>query len=120
MHGTTRARTRSATPAQVGRNAIVWIGKDRAVILREGGTGEIDEVVVRLPGTLTATPAALAEVAHRIGSVDRVVVMGGDDVRTALEREIVAIGHAPETIREAALEGPLDREALLARLHRLA
>jgi len=69
---------------------------------------------------LAATPTALAEVAHRIGAVDRVLVMGPEDLRTALEREIVAIGHAPETIREAAGEGPADRDALLAKLRRLA
>ena len=67
-----------------------------------------------------ADPAALAEVAHFVGHVDRVLVLGSDDLRTALEREIVAIGHAPETIREAPVEGPVDREALLARLRRLA
>ena len=120
MHGTTRTGTQSATAARRGRSAIVWIGADRALVLREAGAGEVDESEVRLPTTPAATPAALAEVAHWIGAVDRVVVMGADDVRTALEREIVAIGHAPETIRETALEGPPDRDALLARLHRLA
>jgi hypothetical protein len=73
-----------------------------------------------VPYVSTATPPALAEIAHRIGEVDRVLVLGTDDLRTALEREIVAIGHRPETIREAVLEGPVDEAMLVARLRRLA
>lgn len=119
MHGTTRAH-RSPRPAGTGTNAVVWIGRDRAVVLRDAPGGAFDEVEVALPAAPAATPLALAEVAHHIGEVDRVLVMGSDELRTALEREIVAIGHAPETIRETAVEGPVDREVLLARLRRLA
>lgn len=119
MHGTTRAH-RVAKAAGTGRQAVVWIGRDRALVLRHASDGAFDEAEVALPQAVTATPSALAEVAHRIGAVDRVLVMGADDLRTALEREIVAIGHAPETIREAPLEGPVDRDVLLERLRRLA
>ena len=119
MHGTTRART-APTSTRTGMNAVVWIGGGRALVVRDAEAGGFDESEVALPDALGATPLALAEVAHRIGAVDRVLVMGSDDLRTALEREIVAIGHAPETIREAELEGPVDREVLLARLRRLA
>jgi hypothetical protein len=120
MHGTTRARTQPASAARIGRNAVVWIGRDRALVVRDAEAGGFDEFEVAMPGTLAATPSALAEVAHRIGAVDRVLVLGAEDLRTALEREIVAIGHEPETIRELDVEGPLDRDALLARLRRLA
>ena len=118
MHGTTR--TRPATkPAGTGLNAVVWIGRSRALVLRDCEGGEPDEAEVLMPDTPGATPLALAEVAHHVGDVDRVLVLGTDDLRTALEREIVAIGHQPETIREAELEGPVDREVLLAKLRRL-
>jgi hypothetical protein len=121
MHGTTRTRMHPAVePDRVGRHALVWIGPGRALVLRDTGTGTPEESEVALPDMPAAVPTALAEVAHRIGAVDRVLVMGPDDLRTALEREIVAIGHAPETIREAALEGPVDRDVLLAKLRRLA
>lgn len=119
MHGTTRART-APKPTRTGMNAVVWIGRQRALVLRDGEAGAIDEAEVALPEAPATMPLALAEVAHRIGAVDRVLVLGPDELRTALEREIVAIGHAPETIREAALEGPADREVLIARLRRLA
>jgi hypothetical protein len=44
--------------------------------------------------------------------VDRVLVLGTEELRVALEREIVAIGHRPETIREAEANGPMDEAAL--------
>lgn len=121
MHGTTRTRTATAAkPAGTGRNAVVWIGRDRAIVIRDAEDGGLSEAEVALPEAAAATPLALAEVAHHIGEVDRVLVLGSDDLRTALEREIVAIGHAPETIREAPLEGPISRESLIARLRSLA
>lgn len=119
MHGTTRARTANPVATKTGVNAVVWIGRDRAIVLREGD-GDVAESIVPLPELAATTPIALAEIAHRIGHVDRVLVLGSDNMRTALEREIVAIGHAPDTIREAPVEGTVDREGLLAQLHRLA
>ncbi len=120
MHGATRTRhAATAAAARTGMNAVVWIGGGSAVVLRGDGR-EVAESEVALPDDLGTTPLALAEVAHRIGRVDHVLVMGPDDLRTALEREIVAIGHAPDTIREAVLEGPVDRAVLLERLRRLA
>jgi hypothetical protein len=120
MHGTPRTRMEPATSKRTGRNAVVWIGQGRAYVLRDLEAGGIDEAIVPLPEVPAATPVALAEIAHRIGAVDRVLVMGSAELRTALEREIVAIGHAPETIREAALDGPVNRDVLLDKLRRLA
>jgi hypothetical protein len=71
---------------------------------------------VPIPSAPAATPPALAQVAHSIGPVDRVLVLGHDELRIALEREIVAIGHHPETIRDAGDEGPMDEAALAERL----
>lgn len=118
MHGTTRRRP-TIHPAGSGVNAVVWIEPGRAIVIRGSGTGEPAAIELPMPDTLTATPAALAEVAHRVGNVDRVLIMGAEDMRIALEREIVAIGHRPEAIREEATAGPLDEAALVARLRRL-
>jgi hypothetical protein len=101
-------------------NAVVWIGPDRALVVRDHETGEPSITEVAIPRYPAITPPVLAEVAHRIGDVDRILVLGADDLRTALEREIVAIGHHPEAIREAELEEPVSPEVLLARLRRLA
>jgi hypothetical protein len=119
MHGTTRLRPISHGVG-TGINAVVWIEPGRAILVRGGGGGEHATVELPIPHAAATTPPALAEIAHRIGDVDRVLVLGNEELRTALEREIVAIGHRPETIREAVVEGPVDEAALVARLRRLA
>ncbi len=115
MHGSTRTRTLDR-PAQTGLNAVVWIGPGRAVVVRGGGQAPVTATVVPLPALAAITPPALAEVAHSIGDVDHVLVLGTDELRTALEREIVAIGHRPEIIREGPTDGMPDEAALVARL----
>jgi pyrrolidone-carboxylate peptidase len=103
-----------------GVNAVVWIEPGRALVVRGGDGGEHATIELPVPHAPTATTPALADIARRIGEVDRVLVLGTDDLRTALEREIVAIGQRPETIRDVANEGPVDEAGLVARLHRLA
>ncbi len=118
MHGATRTRP-VVRRAGTGVNAVVWIEPGRAIVVRGGQDGHAT-VELPVPYVPTATPAALADIARRIGEVDRVLVIGTDDLRTALEREIVAIGQRPETIREALIEGPVDEAMLLERLLRIA
>jgi hypothetical protein len=119
MHGTTRPRP-TVHPAVTGVNAVVWIEPGRALLVRGRADGETSSIETHIPDRPTSTLPALAAVAHQVGPVDRVLVLGTDELRTALEREIVAIGHRPETIQDAVLEGPVDTDVLLAKLRRLA
>jgi len=118
MHGSTRTRPK-VHPIRSGVNAVVWIERGRAIVVRGSGVGEPASLELPVPSTTAGTPPALAEIAHRIGDVDRVLVLGAEDLRTALEREIVAIGHRPESIREEPEAGTPDEAALVARLRRL-
>lgn len=118
MHGTARRRT-PERPTEVGVNAVVWIEPGRAMVVRGGDGADLASTEVRIPAAPALTPPALAEVAHSIGAVDRVLVLGEGDLRIALEREIVAIGHRPETIREAEIDGPVDEAVLAERLAHL-
>jgi hypothetical protein len=119
MHGTTRPRP-TVRAATTGVNAVVWIEPGRALLVRGGADDEPATIETPVPDQPTATLPALAAVAHQVGRVDRVLVLGPEGLRTALEREIVAIGHRPETIRDAVLEGPVDADMLVAKLRRLA
>lgn len=119
MHGTTRTRP-TASDTRSGVSAVVWIEPGRALLVRGTPSGEASSTETEIPSQPTETIPALAAVAHQIGEVDRVLVLGASDLRTALEREIVAIGHRPETIVEAVVEGPVDADVLLAKLARLA
>lgn len=116
MQGTTRRRPQAVTTGPV-IHAVVWIEPGHALVARRT-TGVADAVVETLE--LAPGPVGLADVAHRVGKADHVLVLGSDDLRLALEREIVAIGHHPEQIREEHTPGPIDPDALLARLDRLA
>jgi hypothetical protein len=118
MHGTARRRTPDQAP-DIGVNAVAWIEPGRAIVVRGGDRAELTSIEIRIPAAPAITPPALAEVAHSIGAVDRVLVLGEGDLRTALEREIVAIGHRPETIREAEVTGPVDAAVLAERLGHL-
>jgi len=118
MQGSTRPRP-AARGAGTGVNAVVWIEPGRALVVRGGDGAALASHEVRIPETTAATPPVLAEVAHSIGSVDHVLVMGTDDLRIALEREIVAIGHRPDTIREGGIEGIVDEAVLIDRLRRM-
>jgi hypothetical protein len=118
MRGSTHTRL-TAKPVASGIKAVVWIEPGRALVVR-GGEPQPATVELPIPDAPTSAAPALAEVARRIGQVDRVLVLGTEELRTALEREIVAIGHHPEVICEAVVEGPIDDTTLIERLRRLA
>jgi hypothetical protein len=118
MRGASRSKGTSRI-TRTGTTAAVWIEPDRALVVRGGDGAEHASFEVPLPALAASLPPALAEIAHSIGPVDRVLVLGPDDLRTALEREIVAIGHRPDTIREARPDGPLDEAYLVSRLRHL-
>ena len=85
MHGTSRTKS-AEKPGATGVNAVVWIEPGRALIVRGGAGAELTSLKLPIPSTPAVTPPALAEVAHSIGAVDRVLVLGADELRTALER----------------------------------
>ena len=118
MRGASHARP-ALKPRRTGTNAVVWIEPGRALIVRDIGTDAPALLELPLPEAYAATPAALADVAIHVGDVDRLLVLGDADLRIALEREVVALGHRPEAIREEPIDGPLDADALVALLRRL-
>jgi hypothetical protein len=117
MHGMPRSKGRAALAhAEPHLNAVVWLEPGRALVVRGGDGADLPAMELPIPSMPAATPPALAEIAHSIGKVDRVLVLGTDELRIALEREIVAIGHRPETIRDADVAEPMDEAALRERL----
>jgi len=116
MHGTAR---HSTPPTVAGTDAVVWIEPGRALAVIGSPATAIETVELEIPSVSGHMPAALAELAHRLRAADRIVVFGTDELRIALEREIVAIGHRPDVIRDEHASGRLDGAALVARLRRL-
>ena len=58
-------------------------------------------------------------VADAIGDRDRVVILGPDDERLALEREYVTIYRHPDRLVDLEAQATADRAHLLARLREL-
>ena len=106
MHGT--SPTGSAEQATLtGVNAVVWIEPGRALIVRGAcwptadlhGAADPRDTGRDAAGARRGCPLPSA---RWTGSS----CWASDELRTALEREIVAIGHRPETIREADAQRP--------------
>lgn len=120
MRGSTRRRPLPAS-AEPLVNAVVWIEPGRALIVHGGLSGPAAESV-SIPEAPPAAALALADTASRIGQVGQVghvLVLGTEGLRTALEREIAALGLHPQVICEAVVEGPVDDATLIAALRRL-
>jgi hypothetical protein len=101
MHGTSRTKP-AERAAATGVNAVVWIEPGRALIVRGGAGAELTSLELPIPSTPAVTPPALAEVAHSIGAVDRVLVLGMDEPGRRCPGSD-GRGHARRTARGPAL-----------------
>lgn len=103
----------------IGSSAVVWIDAQRAIVATSTGGAEAVVSEISAPGDDGEDSTYLARVVDAIGDRERVVIMGPDDSRLALEREYVAIDHRPERLIDVEPAGPLDRDDVVARLNQL-
>ncbi len=101
----------------VGSSAVVWIDAQRAIVATS--TGGAEPVVSEIVAPDGEDSTYLARVVDAIGDRERIVIMGPDDSRLALEREYVAIDHRPERLIDVEPAGRLDRDDVIARLNQL-
>ena len=86
----TRLAARSAHPS-----AVVWLDRTHALVARaREGRPEVTEV----DRSFDAETAYLLRVLHAAADCDRLVVMGPDADRIALEREYVALYRRPDRL----------------------
>lgn len=99
-------------------SAVVWINEHHAIVARTRGTGHIS--MAEIERGPEAETQYLAHVVHEIGDPERVMIVGQDPVRLALELEYVSISHRPERLvaLPPALRG--DGGEIVDRLFRLA
>jgi hypothetical protein len=109
--------TPAATTPRHASGAVTWIDRDRAVVARRSVEGTIDVSTIRRE---TCGAPFLARVAHAIGDPDRVVITGAGALRTALEREYVAIYQRPERLLDEDATAGATEAALLERLRELS
>ena len=94
-----RGRARRDAP---GRDAIVWIDHQQAVIVEHGADGRTRvELLDRSP---TESEARFdARTVDEVLARDRLLVSGPTSVRTAFERAYVAVTHRPDRLVDVEL-----------------
>ena len=121
MHNDTSHRARRSAPARQHSGAITWIDRSHAIVARTMPSGAIDVAEIDLATAVGAIePAGLVRVADAIGNRDCVVVTGPLGMRTALERQYVALYQRPDRLVDVETTVPLTRRELVERLRELA
>ncbi|HSK51580.1 MAG TPA: hypothetical protein VLA44_02425 [Clostridia bacterium] len=119
MHNATTPRAPQRPLPRPHSSAFTWIDQRHALVARTMPSGAIDVTEVDLPGLHEDEARALTRVADVIGDRERVVVTGPRSMRTALERQYVAIFHRPDRLIDIEPDGPLTRRQLVERLEEL-
>ena len=109
----------TATATTDGRpDAVVWIDERHAIIARSEPEQAISTVEIRR----LARPENryLAQVVHEMTGRERVMVIGPEPIRLALERRFVSVSHRPDRLMapppetRTANHGPVDPIGVLA------
>jgi hypothetical protein len=120
MHNDTTPRARQQRLPRPHSSAFTWIDRHHALVARTMPSGAIDVTELDLPGFEQDEAQTLTRVADLIGDRERVIITGPRAVRTALERQYVAIYHRPDRLIDVEPDGPMTRRQLVERLHELA
>jgi hypothetical protein len=120
MHNETAPRPGTSLLPRPHSSAITWIDRRHALVARTMPSGAIDVTEIDVTETADGTPSNLIRVADAIGDRERVVITGSLGMRTALEREYVAIYQRPDRLVDVEPDAPLSRRELVERLRELA
>lgn len=120
MHNdTTRKAARPMLP-RPHSSAVTWIDRKHAIVARTMPSGAIDVTELAMPRDAAGDAPALTRVADVIGNRERVVIAGSAGMRTALERQYVAIFQRPDRLVDVEPDGPMTRTDLVERLRELS
>ena len=87
-------------------DAVVWLDAGHAIVAMRDPAGAI--ATVEINRRHQAEPRYLAAVVHEVGDHQRVMLIGPEPLRLALERRFVAVTHRPDRLVAA---GPRARSA---------
>jgi hypothetical protein len=97
-----------------GPSAVVWIDTRHAIVAR---TVDADRVfMAEIERGTDGETQYLAHVVREIGDRERVMIVGQNGVRLALEREYVSISHRPDRLVGAPLGAWSNRTEIVNRL----
>jgi hypothetical protein len=104
----------AAHPAHAA--AVVWLDRTHALVAR---VHDGHSVVTQVDRDTDAETQYLVRVLHEAESCDRVVVMGSDPSRIALEREYVALYRRPDRLIDLGPSHAAARSDLIDQLRML-
>lgn len=114
-----RRGVKSHRPGQAVRpSAVAWINDRGATVARIDGDGSISTQSV--DRALQPEALFLDFVVRAIGDRERVLIVGPDPARLALEREYVAIYQRPDRLIDVEPAGAVDPAGLVDRVRELA
>ena len=114
----TTMTTLNPTVSQTTPSAVVWIDATRAVVACVEGDGDSSTCDITR-GSLHESQY-LGQVIRVIGDRPRVMILGPDSARLALEREYVAVFHRPERLVDVEPTQLVGTDELLDRARTLA
>lgn len=117
MQGRTHTAPNARPLPRANRSAALWIDPDHAILASTTPSGAID--VIEL-ARVDDDETYLARVADRIGERERILIVGPEPTRIALEREYVTIYQRPDRIIDVEPTAPLGRAEVVERLRTLA
>ena len=88
--------TEQRQQVQTRPDAVVWIDERHAIVARCEADHEISTVEIRR--LARAENRFVAQVVHEIAGRGRVMVIGTEPLRLALERRYVAVSHRPDLL----------------------
>jgi hypothetical protein len=99
-------------------DSVVWVDEDRAIIAQRDATDGIATVEIRR--AMRSDERYLGQIVHEIGGHQRVMVVGPQPIRLALERRFVAVGHRPDRLMALPVPNRPVGERIAAGMDRLA
>lgn len=118
MNATRSKSAPRARPTPLPPDAVVWIDERHAIVARLEPAGLI--ATVDIQRRQRAEGRFLAQVVHEIGGRERVMVVGPEPIRLALERRYVAVSHRPDRLVAAPPQARLAGAGILERIGRFA
>ena len=98
--------------------AVAWLDEEWSSVARMSRDGGISTSAIHRGGG--AEPAYLELIVRVVGDAQRVVVLGPDSMRLALERAYVAIYRSPDRLVDVEGSEAVDETELIGRLRELA
>lgn len=114
----TTTPTPESTVPRATPSAVVWIDENRAIVASVEGDGQTSMCDITRGALHEAS--YLEQVVRAVGDRRRVMILGPDEARLALEREYVAVYHRPERLVDVEPAHVVGRDELLALAHTLA